>query len=82
MQMAHRGQSPRPERERAVTRSKTPIIIAGVALMTSTVVLLLLHLWTNERAELFWAAGLLLTIALAEIVFWKRVGGSEKSRRL
>lgn len=56
-------------RLRHETGSRAPIVLAGLALMSTTVVLLLLHLVQESRAELIAVGGTFVVIALLESAY-------------
>ena len=59
-------------RLREQTKSRVAIIFLGLILMSTTVALLVAHLWAHERTTLAWVAGLFAAISLAEVLFVER----------
>jgi amino acid transporter len=59
-------------RLRARTKSRTGLVILGLALMTITVVLLLVFLWQSSRETLVWIAVIYGVVIAAELLFSKR----------
>tara|TARA_R110002111_G_scaffold185031_3_gene250948 strand:+ start:76466 stop:77794 length:1329 start_codon:yes stop_codon:yes gene_type:complete len=57
---------------RSITKSNLWLILLGIALMLTTISLLLRHLWHDNHQMLFWLGGIFALIALLEIAFIQR----------
>ena len=57
---------------RRVTHSRIGLVLLGIGLMATTVILLLQHLWQENRETFLWTGGFFLAILLAEFLFCQR----------
>ena len=57
---------------RHVTHSHIGLVLLGIGLMSTTVVLLLRHLWLENRMTFLWVGGFFLAILVAEFLFCQR----------
>lgn len=59
-------------RLRQQTGARPAIVIAGIALMLTTIATMIVYLWTNSRSDLVWIASVYVCIILAVIVLSTR----------
>ncbi|HHH31590.1 MAG TPA: amino acid permease [Polyangiaceae bacterium] len=65
---------------RKVTESKAWLVVLGMALMTVTIVLLVIHLGQTQPRTLAVVAGLFAVIAIAEVAFFDRTSHARDGR--
>ena len=64
---------------RDTTHSNLWLILLGIGLMLSTVILLVIHLWSKDGARFYWLLGFFATIAILEVFFcWYRCRNDEE----
>ncbi len=61
-------------RLRQQTGARPAIVIAGIALMLTTIATMIVYLWSNSRSDLVWMASVYVFILLAVVVLsaWRR----------
>ncbi len=57
---------------RHITHSSVGLVLPGIALMLTTVSLLLVHLWHEDRRTFLWVGGFFAAIVIVEVAFCRR----------
>ena len=57
---------------RHITNSNIWLVLLGIALMVTTISLLLVHLWHESRETFLWVGGFFTAIVVVELAFCRR----------